>query len=275
MRIGVVGVGTVGGAVADGFELQGYRVMRYDPGAGYDGLIIDPDIIFICVNDTGDTKNVTDAVRVWHDAADVIAIKTTVPPGTTDRLIEQYGNHIIYCPEFLCDKTALADFLKPDKLIFGTSTLGNALDKLAKLHKDFDAPIRVMHPVEAEILKLALNTFYAIKVTFANEVNDLCERYECQYDAVQEGMELDRFVHANHLDIDHNGYRGFGGKCLPKDIKMFLYAGACENYIARLAGEAVSLNALRRDDNLQRLSSREASGGINPVIHRQVDCCGW
>jgi len=245
MQVGVVGVGTVGSAVADGFEALGYEVKRYDPDKGYrDGFTA--DVIFICVNDTGDTENVTGAVRDWSPAADVIAIKTTVPPGTTDRLIEDYGNHIIYCPEFLCDKTARNDFLHPDKLIFGTSVLGNALDKLAKLHRDFTAPIRVRHPVEAEILKLALNTFYAVKVTFANEVADMCEKYGCQYGRVREGMELDRFIHANHLDVDHNGYRGFGGKCLPKDVRMFVDAAAKKGHRSYMAEDLQRANAVRR-----------------------------
>ena len=259
MKIGVVGVGTVGAAVADGFESLGYEVLRFDPNKGYNAHFT-ADIIFICVNDTGDTKNVTGAVRDWSAAADVIAVKTTVPPGTTDKLVKQYGDHIIYAPEFLCDKTAHDDFLHPDKLIFGTSIRGTALDKLATLHKDFAAPIRVMHPVEAEILKLALNTFYAIKVTFANEVADICEKYGCRYEAVREGMELDRFVHANHLDVDHGDYRGFGGKCLPKDIGMFFYAGAKKGYMARLAGEAMRSNDVRRDNHLQRLAADRTCG---------------
>ena len=245
MKIGVVGIGTVGSAVADGLESFGHEVKRFDPNKGYNDHFT-AEIIFICVNDNGDTKNVTGAVRDWSAAADVIAIKTTVPPGTTDRLIEQYGEHIIYCPEFLCDKTAHDDFLNPDKIVFGTSVLGKAVNKLWIAYEPMGLHVLMMHPVEAEILKLALNTFYAVKVVFANEVADLCEKYGCQYEAVREGMELDRFIHANHLDVDHNSYRGFGGKCLQKDTAMFVRAGVCKSHTPRIAREAMRLNGVRR-----------------------------
>ena len=218
MRIGVLGVGTVGSAVADGFEALSHTVIRYDPNKGYDGNINGSDVIFVCIYDYNDLDNV---ISIVNKQAKIVVIKTTCPVGLTDELIKSYGDHIVFSPEFLCEKTANEDFLNPDKIIIGTENQDVA-DLLLELFLPFNSRMLMMKPREAEILKLAINTFYCTKVEYFNEVADLCKDYGVSYSNVRKGLEDDRFIANQHLDVDKDGYRGYGGKCLPKDIRLFL-----------------------------------------------------
>ncbi len=247
MKIGVVGVGAVGSATARTFEILGHEVSRCDLGKGYDE---DPtgDVIFVCIWDSGDMTNVCKVVDQWQDSCHVMAIKTTLLPGITDHLIHMYGNHICFCPEFLTEATAQADSMEPDKIIIGAVGTKPLLDEL---FDPFCCDKTYMSPVEAEILKLALNAHHALKVTFANEIADICERYSADYAAVREGMEQDRYVTPHHLDIDHGGYRGYGGKCLPKDTQMLINAALAQGYVPALLAETQRSNALRRNDMLR------------------------
>jgi len=88
--------------------------------------------------------------------------------------------------------------------------------------QSFSDRFYVMSPAEAEIVKVSINTFYAMKVTYANTVYDLCSTHGADYEQVRRAMESDRFIAPNHLDVKHKGYRGYGGKCLPKDVNIFL-----------------------------------------------------
>jgi len=242
MIIGVCGVGTVGSAVADGFESLGHEILKHDPAKGYAENLLDSDIVFICVYD----KNAVEAVVEEWQLADIIAIKTTLMPGTTDKLINKYGKHIVYVPEFLTEKTSKKDFRNPDKIVYG----GRAVPTmLKKLHEPFGEPL-IMSPTEAEILKLSLNAHHAIKVTFANEVYDLCEKYGADYENVRKGLGADRYVCETHLDVLQDGFRGFGGKCLPKDTDMFIRSGLQKDYVPTLASCAKRINALRGSNNL-------------------------
>lgn len=238
-KIGVLGVGTVGGAIADGLSMLDYNVNRYDPDKGYEDDIDGVDILFVCVYDH---KQLWSIVKGCHDKARIVVIKTTCPPGTTQGLISGFGDNIVFSPEFLCEATAQEDFLHPDKIVIGTENQDVA-DYLIEMFLQFNARILVMHPTEAEYLKVAINAFYTMKVEFANELYDRCRDLGLDYEHIRQGMEDDRFIAAQHLDVHHGNYRGAGGKCLPKDIRLYCMA-AGEPFPA-LAGTAMRLNDIR------------------------------
>ncbi|HXF50165.1 MAG TPA: hypothetical protein VNM43_00590, partial [Dehalococcoidia bacterium] len=227
--VGVVGIGVVGGAVARWFERQGRAVVVYDPPAGF------PDprplgragVVFVCVPTPYGEQGYDDSMLERAVAAipegRVVVIKSTVLPGTTERLQRRYpGQRFLFNPEFLRERSAEADFVAPDRQIVGYTerTRSAAADVLAMLPP---APYRRLMPAtEAELVKYMTNTFLALKVVFANQFYDLCRRLGADYDLVREGAAADPRVGPSHLDVWDGGERGYGGKCLPKDTKALI-----------------------------------------------------
>lgn len=240
MLVSVVGCGTVGSAIASGLEARGVAVNRYDPHL----KLLEPveGITFICVY-TADMNALEDIVRAYARNP-LVVVKTTLMPGTTDRLIDRYGNHVIYSPEFLSERTALSDFMNPDKVVLGTRNVDLAWRMLEDLFGPDDAVLTIK-PVEAEILKLAINAFYSIKVSHFNEVADLCRKHGADYEAVRFGCKLDRYIADQHMSVDKDGYRGFGGKCLPKDARMFEQACGLAGVPAHVVSAALEDNRSR------------------------------
>jgi UDPglucose 6-dehydrogenase len=131
-------------------------------------------------------------------------------------------NPLLYTPEFLTEKTALEDELFPTRHIIGTTSKSAHLaPQILELLAEPDYYAIVSARV-AEVIKLATNAFYATKVTFFNQVYDLCDGLGVDYEMVRASMAMDMMTAAEHLDVHHNGYRGFGGKCLPKDTLALL-----------------------------------------------------
>lgn len=238
MQIGIVGHGVVGSTMHEALSRE-HDVFVDDPYKGYHDDLSYCDVIFICVFSSAEVEEV---IEKHTGFPGLLALRTTVPPGTTDRLIREHGVNLCYNPEFLTENSARRDFDEPDKVVVGTHSASH-VDRITDIYKYL--PV-IMTPVEAEILKLSLNSFFALKVTFANEVYDLCEAYGGDYENVVSGMRLDRYVAPTHLDVWQDGYRGFGGKCLPKDARMFCEAQLDVGLPLGVVGTAVISN--RRKD---------------------------
>lgn len=241
LPVSVVGYGTVGEAVAEGLKRNGRQVNIYDPEKGHEDPV--EGVVFICIYT--DDMVILESVVEKYAKNPLVIIKTTLVPGTTEKLITKFGNHIVYAPEFLDGCTALEDFLNPDKVVIGMS--GATSTRLVRMFCGAGGDVLYMKPTEAEILKLSINSFYAVKVEYFNEVADLCERYGANYNAVRVGLELDRYIANQHLDVEKDGYRGFGGKCLPKDLGMFIRACNAEMLEAKVVDAARAANDLRKD----------------------------
>jgi UDPglucose 6-dehydrogenase len=183
-RVGVIGVGVVGSAVRHYFEIAGHEVRVYDKFQGIGSLAdVDAcDLVFVSVP-TPYTPGVGfDSEAVEESLAGLagsktVAIKSTLQPGTTEALQRRYPqHHILFQPEFLREKTALQDFLEPDRQIVGYCGGDHdlAVELLGLLPT---APYEeVMSATNAELVKMATNAFLALKVTFANQIFDLCRR---------------------------------------------------------------------------------------------------
>jgi len=92
----------------------------------------------------------------------------------------------------------------------------------------------MMKPVEAELVKVGLNSLYTVKVVFANELYDICKAYGADYYKLFEAFKLDKYINPMHLDPLFDGYRGAGGKCLSKDIKFLIKAGVTKGYLPEM-----------------------------------------
>lgn len=229
--IGVVGVGMVGGAVRAYFEGQNVQPFLYDPhkNLGSKEDINRADVIFVCVptpytKERGfDLAYVEEHTLPWIEGEKIIVIKSTVVPGTTEKLQKQFPQHkILFNPEFLVEERAVEDMLHPDRQIVGyTEQSKDVAQEILQLLPS--APYEKILPArEAELIKYFGNTFLAVKVIFGNQIYDLCQKLGIDYNIVREAGSADPRIGPSHLDVFHGGYRGYGGKCLPKDIRALL-----------------------------------------------------
>ena len=232
LNIGVIGGGYVGGTVAKWYRDHGASVKVYDKFLESDPVeeVLSQDYIFIAVPTNFDGKSIDlsamdDAMKNASRAktARAVIIKSTVVPGTTDKYQEQYPHlKIIFNPEFLTESTAFQDFSYPDRQIIGYT------DKSYDMTGDIEsilplAPfVRFVPAKVAEMAKYFGNTWFSVKVTFANQIYDICEAIGIDYELVRDIVGADRRIGRSHLDVKHGGYRGYGGKCLPKDTRALI-----------------------------------------------------
>lgn len=247
--VGVAGAGVVGGAVARWFQRQGRRVVVYDPPRGFDDAapLGEADVVFVCVptpyGERGyDATQLEEAIAAIPPGPAVV-IKSTVLPGTTERLQARYPERpFLFNPEFLRERTAEEDFLRPDRQIVGYTSRSRPLAP-ALLASLPEAPYaRTMPATEAELVKYMTNAFLALKVVFANQFYTLCERLGADYDLVRDGAAADPRIGPSHLDIFDGAERGYGGKCLPKDMKALIDFAARLGTPLRLLRTADALN---------------------------------
>lgn len=248
----IIGDGVVGGALRQWFLSQGADVRAYDPPKGmYDPDALDAaSVIFICVPTPYapvrgfDDRYLIDAVEAVPGARTIV-VKSTVRPGTTDALQQAYPQHrFLFNPEFLREASAVRDMLRPDRQIVGVTDMSasEAERVLAMLPA---APYRAIVPArEAEMAKYVANAFLAMKVSFANEVYDTCAAAGIDYDGVRAIVAADPRIGGSHMDVLHGGFRGYAGKCLPKDSKALIDLGASLGLPMRVLRAADAVNAM-------------------------------
>lgn len=245
LKVGIIGIGMVGTPLRRYFEeAQGYRrgeelfLFDTDPEKGCVDDTNRADVIFMCVptpRSPAGPASLEAVKSAFAGIADgkIVVLKSTVPPGTTEEFQKKYPSlKILFNPEFLTEKRAWEDFLKPDRQIVGftDSSIDAAHAVLSLLPKaPFMSPwgMNTYRPVkitatEAEIIKYGGNVYFARKINFANALADLAASHGADYEHIRLGMAADFRIGDSHLDVTHGGYRGFGGYCLPKDLDALL-----------------------------------------------------
>ncbi len=230
LKIGIVGVGMVGGALQRYFEKKGFKLFLYDKGRnlGSPEEVNQADIIFICVPTPYHKERGYDDSMVWESLKNlsdkkIVVIKSTVLPGSTEKFQKKFPQHkILFNPEFLRENHALEDFLHPDRQIVGyTQESENLAKKIMKILPS--APWQKIMPAkEAEMIKFMANSFLAMKVVFANEFYELCQKLGINYEEVKAGVGRDKRIGPSHFDIFTDNYQGYGGSCFPKDINSLI-----------------------------------------------------
>lgn len=219
--IGILGNGFVGKILKQYYP----DALVYDIQGPTDPLerVLAQDVIFIAFNLKDNATGGIEPIMAYLDQilpGKIVIIKSTFAPGTTDKLQALYPKlHIIYNCEFLTEATAWEDFIHPRFQILGVPH-----DSLPLAQEIFDmlpcAPIkRIISPLDAEMYKHAQNTYYALKVTWFNQLYDACQQIGADYATLREIMVQNPWVGDSHSMIFHKGYRGYGGKCLSKDPK--------------------------------------------------------
>jgi UDPglucose 6-dehydrogenase len=180
--------------------------------------------------DLGGVLSVSEDIARLASGYHIIAIKSTVPVGTNDRVHERVKQiakspiEVCSVPEFLKEGSAVEDFMRPDRVVIGSSS-EQATAILREIHAPFlrtDNPILVMHPRSAELTKYASNAMLALRISFINQMANLCEAVGGEINDVRRGMGADRRIGSQFL---FPGV-GYGGSCFPKDVQALIHTAA-------------------------------------------------
>tara|TARA_R110002051_G_C8751729_1_gene500299 strand:+ start:2513 stop:3349 length:837 start_codon:yes stop_codon:yes gene_type:complete len=236
-KIGIIGNGFVGNSIAFGFSpTHEIRIHDKDPKRNLNTIkeVLECDFIFVAVptpmNEDGSIslaiveKALTEIATNNKRKDNIIILKSTMIPGTTDKFIKRYPNlNIVFNPEFLTERTAKLDFLTQARMILGG--VKRLTKRVAKLFEE-----RFMHchiietdAITAELIKYMNNVFFASKVSIMNEMKLMCNAIGADWEQALKGFAADQRIGDSHLHVPGpDGKMGFGGSCFPKDINAFI-----------------------------------------------------
>lgn len=222
MRITIYGLGTVGGALYRYLKPRGHDIVRIDPGLGiHDIATQKPEAVFICVpvptKGFKQDLSIVEGILQEYQHSDVcIFMRSTVLPGTADRLSQIYNVRVVSCPEFLTARKADQDTASLP-ILYGKSghqTIGRIFPEHDRIP---------MENSEAEMAKYAHNCFGALKVTYFNGIQDLCAKHKLSYERVLQGVLASGHINRPHTQVPGpDGEKGYGGACFPKDMEAFV-----------------------------------------------------
>lgn len=233
MKLGIVGVGVVGGALASYLTKHGHEVVLDDPPRGITGDCSDVEALFLCVpvetivdkhgrqiQDFGILKAVLKKYAYAMRSRNVpIFLRSTVIPKTCDNLAKFFKLRLYAMPEFLVERSADESFAEQN-IICGCEDDPGCMsameDLLTKIFPDKE--VKLMANRDAELAKYAHNVAGALKVNFFNIISRYAEKIRANYANVREGVLMSGFINAEHTQVPGpDGKFGFGGKCFPKD----------------------------------------------------------
>ena len=286
MKLGIIGNGFVGNAIAHAFiPKMEVRIHDKDPEKNFNSLdevVNGCDVVFVCVptpmrQDSTIDLSIVESVfedikKVRTDDNDtVFVLKSTVVPGTTRQLSEKYPKlNIVFNPEFLTERHARFDFLNQSRIILGfPNDLGEDQKTLTsvKIMKLYDSRFSGNNFIKtnyetAELIKYFNNLFFAVKVSFMNEMKLVTDKVpQINWSKAVRGFVSDGRVGDSHLQVPGpDGKRGFGGSCFPKDINAFMaFADSLNLDLQVLKGAwATNLN-VRPEKDWENLKGRAVS----------------
>jgi UDPglucose 6-dehydrogenase len=214
--------------------------------------------------DLGHVAKVAETIAREMRAPLIIVNKSTVPVGTGDWVADIVQKHqpepipfsVVSCPEFLREGSAIADFMQPHRTVLG-SLDSEAAEKVAQLHLPLRAPIVITDLRTAEMIKYASNAFLATKISFINEIANICEALGADIKEVAAGMGYDKRIGSLFLDAG----LGYGGSCFPKDVKALAFMAAEKGRHPQLLQAVMDINDDRRPMAIGRLN--EMLGDLN------------
>ena len=292
MKLGIIGNGFVGNAIAHAFvPFMEVKIYDKDPnkcsGEGFTqglcGVVNDSDVVFVCVPtpmrqdgtiDLSIVESVFEEIETLRKPeieSPVFVLKSTVVPGTTRKLKEKHPTlPIVFNPEFLTERHARFDFLNQSRIILGFETdLDDGMDNLtAKKVKDlynarFSASNFVVTNYEtAEMIKYFNNLFFAVKVSFMNEMKLVADKLgTVNWEKAVRGFVSDGRVGDSHVQVPGpDGKRGFGGSCFPKDINAFMtFADSIGLDLSVLKGAWATNLTVRPEKDWEELKGRAIS----------------
>lgn len=279
--IGIIGQGFVGSAVREGMK-SFFDIVAFDKdvtkcinATSIDDLVFKVDVTFLCVPtpmrkngscDLSIVKSVleelsTEAVKLGKKDFTVV-IKSTIPPGTTDLLSSMYPELcVIFNPEFLTEANAINDYKNQNRIILGGNRIGTTKLKRIFVKAFPEVPVIKTSSTIAETIKYVTNTFLAMKVSYANEIYQMCQKLDIDYDKVIEYAIYDDRLGDSHWSVPGpDGDLGFGGHCFPKDIAALQYLGSNLGVTTTMLDATIAKNAeVRTDKDWEKQIGRAVS----------------
>jgi len=244
--------------------------------ASYPEAIKGADFVFIAVGtpsgvdgeaDLKYVKSAAESVAQVMDGPLVVVNKSTVPVGTGDWVAEIIRTSqpksipfaVVSCPEFLREGSAILDFMNPARTVLGSQDY-EAADKVAQLHLPLRAPIMITNLRTAEMVKYASNAFLATRISFINEIANICEELGADVKEVSTGMGYDARIGPYFLDAG----LGYGGSCFPKDVKALAHMADEKGRHPQLLQAVMDINDDRRRLLVEKI--REGVGGFEGKV---------
>jgi UDPglucose 6-dehydrogenase len=236
------------------------------------------DVVYIAVGTPPTYSGDADLSAVWTvvdelpqlDRRIVVAMKSTVPVGTgravRHRLDERGLANVGYVsnPEFTAEGTAVRDFMQPDRIVIGSFDAADG-DVVERLHDGIDAPVVRCDVPSAEMVKLAANAALVTRISFINEIANVCEATGADVTTVAEGIGLDRRIGPSFLRAGI----GFGGSCFPKDSLALKQLAANSGYNFQLLNAVIEVNELQKRRVIGKLERR-----IGPLRGKKIALLG-
>lgn len=244
---------------------------RFEVTTDYKKAVEHGEVIFICVGTPGNQSGAADlsfvdqaaqsiGKNIPENSYKVVVTKSTVPVGTHNRVLENVKKgagkrkidfDVASCPEFLREGTSIYDANNSDRTVIGSNS-EKALDILSGVYSSLSSPIVRTDIASAELIKYAANAFLATKISFINEMSQICERTRADVVSVAKGMGLDSRIGPKFL----NAGIGYGGSCFPKDVEA-LYRTSSENfYDFRLLRGVMDANERQKDYFFDKIISK-------------------
>ncbi len=226
------------------------------------------DVIFIAVGtpegkdgqaNLSYVENVSKQIAETVEKNCLIIIKSTVPVGTNDKIenfikkfiVNNVKIEVASNPEFLSQGHAIRDTFKAKRIIIGTKSK-KVEEILKKIYKPFNLPIVSVSRRSAEMIKYACNDFLALKISYINDIANLCELTGANIEEVVEGMSYDERIGTGFLQAGV----GYGGSCLPKDTKALKYLGEQNGYLLKTVESAIEVNEVQKVKLLRKAYER-------------------
>jgi UDPglucose 6-dehydrogenase len=243
-----------------------------------DEAVAGSDFLFVCVGTPPTPSGDANLSAVWSVIEElpadigspVLVMKSTVPVGTGEKVraaLDARGLVTVgyaSCPEFLAEGTAVRDFMESDRVVVGSFDQADG-DAVAALHDELGAEVVRMDVPSAEMVKLAANAYLATRISFINEIANVCELVGADVEQVSKGMGLDRRIGRHYLRAGI----GFGGSCFPKDSLALKQLAANSGYNFQLLNAVIEVNELQKRRVIGKLERR-----LGPLRGKRIALLG-
>ncbi len=258
LKVGIIGLGFVGTALHNLFKEgdgKDYKLCLYSLEKNNypeeKERAKNTDIAFVCVgtpmkkDKTCDLTAIEDVLS-WIEA-DVIVIKSTVPPGTTEELSKKYNKKIVHNPEFLTERNASQDMKNATRTVLG-GPKDYCIPVCRLYQKVYDHSMHYVFTTSrtSELVKYVTNAFFTVKVAFVNQIFDICNKMDVDYDELREVWLLEPRVNRSHTLITEE--RGYGGHCFPKDLNALIHTSESKDIDVTLLKEVWNYNCKIRGE---------------------------
>ena len=281
MKIGIIGNGFVGNSIAFGFSpTHEIKIHDKDNKRNMNTIeeVLDCDFIFVAVptpmkaDGSISLDVVIKALGEINEknkrTDNIIILKSTMTPGTTGLLKEQFPKlNIVFNPEFLTERTAKLDFLTQARIILGGNPKHTAKVKTLFEERFMHCYVIETNTTTAEMIKYMNNVFFASKVSIMNEFKQVCKEVGADWDVAVKGFAADQRIGDSHLHVPGpDGKLGFGGSCFPKDINAFIsMAESLEIDIPTIKGAWETNLNVRPEKDWEKLEGRAVVKEVNEV----------